>query len=370
LGSDHAYAELGLAPGASESEVKGAWRRLASLWHPDRNPSAAAMEKMQRINRALEQIRRSSLADDAMGPTGNTASDRAPGGDDTAGGDAPGAKRGSRAGDAPAGDTGSPSRTLSRKVKLTLEEAAAGCIKVMRGKVIDRCESCAGAGCRLPGGACPECAGAGAVRQRAWFGWFGVAAECAACDGDGMERLVCDACEGTGKLPARDYRVDVRIPHGVRDGDLLHAGGRKPRPGHLDVRLDLQVELVPHALFELAPDGTVHCEVPVDGFAWIANRSIDVPTLTGLQRLQLSREQLSYRLSGQGFPVDRRGPRGDQLVRLRPAFPERFSADQNILIDQLVASASSPDGSPSAKRLADWRKALRAWEQARTRREH
>ncbi|MBK6851216.1 MAG: J domain-containing protein [Burkholderiales bacterium] len=55
--ADKAYAELGLAPGASEAEVKMAWRRLASRWHPDRNKSAEAIAKMQRINEALAQIR-------------------------------------------------------------------------------------------------------------------------------------------------------------------------------------------------------------------------------------------------------------------------------------------------------------------------
>jgi hypothetical protein len=55
---DSAFAELGLRPGASEADVKAAWRRLVSVWHPDRNPSAAAPARMQRINRAVEAIRR------------------------------------------------------------------------------------------------------------------------------------------------------------------------------------------------------------------------------------------------------------------------------------------------------------------------
>lgn len=384
--SDNAYAELGLAPGASEIEVKVAWRRLASLWHPDRNPSAAASAKMQRINQALEQIRRAGFASRGADPAakaahapagdagdGAAAADEsdaaaaapseAPGGADARGADSQAASGGE------SGDGEAPSRTVSRRVKLTLEEAAAGCIKIMRGKLVERCAACDGAGYRLSGADCPECAGAGAVRQRSWYGWFGTSSECTACQGDGIERLACSGCAGTGKLPARDYRVDVRIPHGVRDGDLLHAGGRKPRPGHFEVRLDLHIEILPHALFELAADGCVHCEVPVDGFAWIANRTIEVPTLSGLQDLQLDREQLLYRLSGQGFPAERRGARGDQLVRVQPVFPETLSADQDILIDQLVASASSAEASPATRRLADWRQALRAWEKARPRRE-
>ena len=54
---ENAYAELGLAPGAGEAEVKAAWRRLVSQWHPDRNKTASALSRMQRINTAYEQIR-------------------------------------------------------------------------------------------------------------------------------------------------------------------------------------------------------------------------------------------------------------------------------------------------------------------------
>ena len=60
--TDNAFAELGLASDATEREVKAAWRRLASQWHPDRNGSADASARMQRINQAFEQIRRTGFA--------------------------------------------------------------------------------------------------------------------------------------------------------------------------------------------------------------------------------------------------------------------------------------------------------------------
>ena len=55
---DDPYHELGLAPGCSDAEVKAAWRRLSARWHPDRNDSPQALRKIQRINRALEDIRK------------------------------------------------------------------------------------------------------------------------------------------------------------------------------------------------------------------------------------------------------------------------------------------------------------------------
>ena len=104
---DDAYAELGLPPGASLSQVKAAWRTLVSRWHPDRNRHANASARMQRINQALEHIRSA-----AGGLTGAAPEAEA--------GPAPGAKH-----------------TVYRRVTLTLEEAAAGCIKILQGTVIE-----------------------------------------------------------------------------------------------------------------------------------------------------------------------------------------------------------------------------------------
>lgn len=332
MGSHDAFAELGLAPGAGEMEVKAAWRRLVSRWHPDRNDSAGAVARMQRINQAYEAIRRSGFAG-AAGESGD-------------------------AGAAPAAEPRHPGpvRMVQRKVRLTLEEAAAGCTRVLQGRLDEACPGCAGLGHHLPGGACARCAGSGTLRQRAWYGWFGTAAECEACAGDGLARRPCEACAGTGKAPPRRYRFQVRLPHGVRDGDLLHVDGR--RAGAQPLALDIRVELQAHPLFELEADGRIRCEIPVDGFAWIAERSIEVPTLDGLQPLALKRDRVSYNLPGRGFPVERRGPRGDQVVTVVPVFPEQLGTDQQILVDQLIASQTD-------RRLGDWQRRLRAWQRGR-----
>ncbi|HRO61750.1 MAG TPA: DnaJ domain-containing protein, partial [Burkholderiaceae bacterium] len=71
---DLAYAELGLRPGASEAEVRAAFRRLAARWHPDRNPSPEAVAWMQRINRAYEAIREAAFAGDFGAAAAQSAS--------------------------------------------------------------------------------------------------------------------------------------------------------------------------------------------------------------------------------------------------------------------------------------------------------
>ena len=358
MGTDHAFAELGLASGASEREVKAAWRRLASRWHPDRNGSADAVARMQRINQAFEAIRRAGFQPAAEAPAAD-ADAAAP-----ASATGPGDAFDEQAADPAAFGDGGPTRqrrTIQRKVKLTLEEAAAGCIKVLRGKVTETCRSCAGAGHQVLGGHCARCGGSGAVPKRSFFGWPTGLVECEACLGGGIARQPCTACRSTGKAAPRSYQLRVRIPHGVRHGDLLHVDGRRLRPERLPADLEIRVELLDHAFFELDGDGTLRCEVPVDGFAWMAGRQLQVPTLTGLHSLQPSRDRLTYCLKGQGFPLERSGARGDQWVTLVPVFPDQLSTDQQILLDQLCATTSGAGGAADG-RLQAWQRGLRAWE--------
>ena len=352
---DNAFAELGLTPDATEREVKAAWRRLVSQWHPDRNAGADAVAKMQRINRAIEAIRRAGIRKPAASASaGRAAPQRSQ------------ASQAAQSDDREAQarkDPEPPARTIARRVRLTLEEATFGCTKVLQGKIKEACDDCEGAGYRVLGGHCPQCRGSGAIRQPSWFGWVGTQTECDACHGGGIARQLCATCDGSGKAATRHYKVTVRFPHGVRDGDLLSVQGRPGNPGSPPGDLSIRVDVLEHALFKLDPDGTVRCEMPVDGFAWMANRSVDVPTLGGLQTIQLQRDQLSHRLAGQGFPVERRGPRGDQLITVSPIFPHRMSMDQQILIDQLIATTSGPDAQQPDERLRDWNQALRAWKQ-------
>ena len=334
MGSDNAYAELGLTPGASEPQVKAAWRRLVSQWHPDRNGHAGAIDKMQRINRAFEQIRRAGFADSGHTPGAEQQSSRTT-----------------------ASPPEEPARTIARKVRLSLEEAAAGCTRVLRGKLDATCASCAGSGVRVLARACARCEGSGTVRKTGWYGWLGTPVECEVCAGSGNASHPCPACDGNGTRGPAAYKIGVRIPHGVRDGDLLHVPVQRAGPGQSALEIDLRVELMPHPLYTLDADGTLRCRVPVDGFAWAAEREVAVPTLAGLRRLPLKREQLEYRLPGLGYPRERRGPAADALITILPIFPDPLSTDQQILLDQLVATASDP-------RLAAWGEALRTWQAA------
>lgn len=312
---DDAYAELGLSPGADLAQAKAAWRNLVSRWHPDRNGHVDASARMQRINRALEQIRDATTGE--VKPT-------------------PGSGTGPRA---------APTRTVHRRVQLTLEEAAAGCIKVLQGTVVDTCAGCAGTGQVLKPQTCSACEGEGKVHERTWFGWYGPATACTTCDGSGELRPQCVACAGSGKMEMASYRLSVRLPANMRSGDMLHVAPGRTRAA---VALDITVEVLPHAYLVRDDDGTVRCELPVDGFAWIANRSIEIPTLQGLQVLGLQRGQVVYRLAGKGFLANKGGQRADQIVIIVPQFPAQLSREQERLLDKLAASTAGARGAQRA----------------------
>jgi molecular chaperone DnaJ len=327
LDVDDSYKELGLTAGASDAEIKAAWRRLAARWHPDRNHTPQALKKIQRINRALEEIRKSR-------------------GNGIAGQEEHGAR---------------PRRTIDHTVALTLEEAITGCAKDIQGEVVDECVECGGSGVEAHVRPCHECDGAGRIRRHLWFGWMPSLAECSACAGHGVTRHACGACEGTGKQAPRKYHCHVQFPPGTREGDVVQALARVQGDSQ-KLAVQVRAELQPHELFELQADGTVTCEMPVDGFAWTANRWIQVPTPAGLRQMKLKRGHLVYRIRGEGFPRGEGGSAADCMVTVVPLFPEDFSQEQEALIDGLIATNSGARSTDAGTRMRGWNEVVGRWE--------
>jgi molecular chaperone DnaJ len=326
---DECYHELGLKPGSSDAEVKAAWRRLSARWHPDRNDSPHALRKIQRINRALEGIR--------MSRSGGTETDE---------------------------DSGASRRHVGEHtVSLTLEEVVTGCVRELRGEVVENCAACDGSGLNAKPTACNECDGSGLVRQHLWFAWVSPMVKCSVCQGHGTTRQGCGACAGSGKSPVQRYRCRAEIRPGARTGDVLDVaarmeGGHRRHQRVVRVRLQLRQ----HPLFSVEADGTLKCEVPVDGFAWMANRWVEVPTPRGLQQMKLRRSALSYRIKGAGLPWQDAGAAGDCIITVAPLFPEEFNAVQEAAIDRLVATSSGTKGTIAAERIAQWNRLVESWE--------
>jgi len=346
MDTQESYEHLGLAPSASDAQLKAAWRRLVWQWHPDRNRSSEAAARIQLINKAYQKIRqcRAGALEEAAEP------------------DSP--QRPAAPAPCPAAaDQGAAAQTQVHvhKVRLTIEEAALGCTRSMRGHFTCACASCAGLGEQvLP---CHACQGKGTVRQALLFGWSWTELACKGCGGECVERKPCGDCLGQGHREVA-YRRSVRIPAGVRDGAVLTVS--LAQDGHelgLELGLELHVQLEPHPFFVL--EGHVlSCEMPVSGYAWMANCWVEVPAPEGLTKMRLRRQALEYRLPAQGFPLHTRGPRGDLLVRVVPTFDDddndRDAAHQALLARLIEAStyaAQAKEGHP----LAQWREQLKGW---------
>ncbi|MGB2880719.1 DnaJ domain-containing protein [Candidatus Aalborgicola defluviihabitans] len=329
-----AYRELGLNPNADDLQLKDAWRRLVSRWHPDRNRSPDAAVRIQRINKAYHHIRECR--------------------DDT---------------DAPQEDVSRPNReaqpfaetqVIERLVKLSIEEAMLGCIRVVRGQLTHECRACSGKGQRILAAACKGCRGSGAIKRAALFGWLWTDEACGACGGDGRQREQCQTCEGEGSRVVR-YQRSVRFPAGVRAGTVLTV----PSSHHdgFELLLEIRVQFEEHPFFVLE-DGILRCEMPVDGYAWIANRWVDVPAPGGLQQMRLNRDALVYRLRGKGFPSEPRGPQGDYIVKVVPTFGSLDDPAQQKLLDRLILASEKAADASKDSALGQWRRSLKSWSKA------
>ena len=339
MDTQEAYAELGLDASASDAELKASWRRLVATWHPDRNAAADAGRRMQAINKAYQHIRQLRDGEGADADAGQQQDHEA-------------------AHEQAATEQAQSRRpVLERRVRLSLEDAILGCTRTLRGHFTHSCAACVGKGQRVLAQACSACHGSGAVHKPSLFGWLWNEEACADCGGDGRQRAPCEACDGKGER-TQAYRRRVRFPAGVRAGHVLSVAGAHAGDQELD--LELQVEIEPHAFFVLDEDGVLRCEVPVNGFAWMAGRWVEVPTPDGMQQMRLNRDALVYRLSGQGFPAQPRGPRGDYLLKVLPVFPQKEDANTAALLDQLIASSSLGMGEGSQP-LGQWQAQLQRW---------
>lgn len=332
-----AYEELGVDPSVSDAELKATWRRLVAAWHPDRNSNAGADRRMQHINKAYQHIcQLRDGGEDGSGKSADTAPFATP--------------------EAPEDD--SRKKTHTRKVRLSLEEAILGCTRTLRGSFTTTCSACAGNGQRVLAKACHTCHGSGAVRKAALFGWLWNDESCSDCGGDGRQRESCGICDGGGELTVA-YRRRVRFPAGVRDGHVLSVPAS--RHGEMEIGLELEVEIEPHPIFTLGSDGQLRCEMPVNGYAWMAGRWVEVPTPNGLQQMRLNRDALAYRMSGQGFPTALRGPRGDYIVKVTPVFPDQDAPKLETLLDQLIASSNKAAEADKTQPLGQWQRRLKRW---------
>ena len=315
------YEVLGVKKGASEDELKKAYRKLAKENHPDLHPGDKECEaRFKEINEAYEVLsdpdKRAKY--DQFGHAAFDPSQGFGGG----GGRNPNAPR--------KGDN------LRATVNIKFEEAAFGVKKDVFVSKIEQCHDCKGTGCAegTTAEVCPDCKGTGTVMstKRTPFGMVQSSEQCPKCRGRGkIIHSPCKTCRGIGSV-RRQHKVSVSIPAGIDDGQTISLKGQGNAGLNGGPAGDLLITVLvqPHARFER--DGASILLDQEISFAQAAlGAEVEVPTLDGKVKLNIpegTQSGTTFRLKGKGVPFLHNGGRGDQFVTVNVAVPRSMTSTQ------------------------------------------
>jgi molecular chaperone DnaJ len=351
------YTVLGVPRGASDDDIKKAYRKLAMQYHPDRNNgSKEAEERFKAITEAYDVLRdpHKRAAYDRYGEAGLRGG---------AGGfhhvdlsealgifmrDFGGAFAGLDEmfgfGGGRAGGSVRTGADVKVTIPLTLAEVATGVEKRILAKLLEPCDQCSGSGAE-PGSktqTCATCNGGGEVRraQRSFFGQFVTVAPCPTCKGEGrVVQTPCRKCRGEGRL-REERELVIEVPAGVATGQYMtlrgvgNAGQRGGQRGDV------------HAIFEVAEDPRferdgeeLYTEVLVTYPQLVLGADLVVPTVTSSVTLKIPPGTQSgqvFHLRGRGLPRVNAGGSGDLHVRVQLWTPDRLTEEEQTLIGRLA----------------------------------
>jgi molecular chaperone DnaJ len=363
------YDVLGVERGASEADIKKAFRKMAMEHHPDRNRHDTRSDaRIKEVNEAYDVLKdqQKKAAYDRFGhaafENGGAASGfrhaggGSPGdfasafsdvfedlfGDFMGGAGGAGARRGQRA---------ARGSDLRYNLRMTLDEAFHGKQATITVPSSATCEVCDGTGAE--GGAepatCPTCSGLGKVRAQQ--GFFTVERTCPTCGGRGqIIKNPCQSCAGAGRV-RMDRTLSVNIPTGVETGTRIRLAGE----GEAGLRggpagdLYIFIEVAAHPIFE-RDSANLYCRIPVSFSTAALGGEIDAPTLDGGRtRVKVpagvqSGKQL--RLRGKGMPALRGAGPGDLYIELAVETPVNLTSRQRELLREFEAEAvdNHPEG--------------------------
>lgn len=341
------YEILEVTKSANGDEIKKAYRKMAKLHHPDRNPGNPEAEHKFKLCNEAYQI----LSDDNQralydrygkeGLSGGGAS-RGRGGFDDLGsifeemfnGFGGTGRRQSRE------PTDKFALDLGVEMKISFKEAVFGCEKEVTFSSKKSCKTCKGTGAKEGKvTSCSQCAGKGQVYVRQGFMTF--SQTCPACHGEGtMASAKCSDCKGKSYTESKES-VTVKVPAGIDTGNRLRVSGRG-NTGKSGVAGDLYVTFEVEEDSHFIRNGNdIYLQVPVFFTQAVLGEDITIPSLTGDVLLELeqgTKDKQQYRFRNEGVAdVHGRG-KGDLIAQVTLTYPTKLTSEQEELLQKLQAS--------------------------------
>lgn len=353
------YEVLGLAKGASEDEIKKAYRKLAMKYHPDRNPNdKTAEEKFKEVKEAYEVLSDDNKrqAYDRFGHAGVDPNGMGGMGGGM-GGDPFGSVFGDIFGDIFGGGMGGMGgmggrgasqayrgSDLRYNLEISLEEAAKGCQKTIRVPAWNKCSSCGGSGAKKGTSptTCTTCNGQGQVRMQQ--GFIQVHQTCPHCHGTGKTiKEPCPDCHGQG-YTRTNKTLEVSIPKGIDEGMRIRSAGNGEPGQNGGPAGDLFVEIhIKHHPVFTRDDDDLHCEIPISFGKAALGGDIEVPTLDGKVSFHVptgTQTGRTFRLKGKGIKGVHSYHPGDLFCHVRVETPVNLTEEEKNLLrkfEELIA---------------------------------
>jgi molecular chaperone DnaJ len=347
------YDVLGVERSASQGDIKKAYREMARKYHPDVSDAPDAESRFKEINEAY-QVLSDPDKRNAYDRFGHAGLEGGRAGFDFGGfrdpfeifeeffgqgfGFSGGRRRGPRRG-----------ADLRYDLRLTFEEAVFGCEKNIEVNRREECPACRGTGAEsgTSPSRCPNCNGSGQVRQvqRSILGSFVTVTDCPKCQGTGtVIEEPCSRCRGTKQVRVT-RELSVSIPPGVDDGTRIRLAGEGEVGTHGGPRGNLYIvlEVDPHPVFRRRGDDLL-VEIEINVAQAALGTEIEVPTLEGEETISIdpgTQTDTVLRLANKGVPHLKRNGRGDELVLLRVAIPEKLTREQRSLFEALGETLAS-----------------------------
>lgn len=351
------YEVLGISKGASDEEIKKAYKKMARKYHPDLNPGdKEAEEKFKEVNEAYEVLSdpNKKARYDQYGHAGVDPNFGAGGagfdGNFDFGdlGDIFGSFFGGGFGGGRRTNPNAPQRGESIRQSLTIsfEEAAFGCEKEVTVDRMEPCDTCHGNGCAsgTTPEVCPDCHGTGTVqvRRQTPMGVFATSSACGRCGGKGkIIHQPCPDCRGSGTVRKR-RTIQASVPAGIDNGQTIsirgqgHAGKNGGPAGDLLITIMVR----PHELFRR--EGTsVLCEAPITFAQAVLGAELEIPTIDGKVKYDLpegTQSGTTFRLKGKGIPAINGRGRGDQYVTVYIETPRNLNKEQKEALKKFAES--------------------------------